>query len=168
MLVVELNPLSPSVAIAEMVISLLGAALVGYLIGRWITKGQINELNQVLARKTEELDSCKALQENALPLQSNAATIPSLQTARPIRNDDLKKIEGIGPVIEKLLHEKDIYTFDQLASIDPELLAGILAEAGSRFQIHSPETWPAQAALARDEKWEELALLQERLSGGRM
>ena len=168
MLVVELNPLSPTVAISEMVIVLLGAALVGYLIGRWITKGQINELNQVLVRKAEELDSCKAIQETSVSVQSTSIPVASFQKEVSAQRDDLKMVEGIGPAIEKLLNNSGIYTFDQLVSASPDLLANILDKAGPRFQIHSPETWPAQAALARDEKWEELASLQEKLTGGRI
>ena len=60
MILLELSPLSTTVAIPEMVIILLVAALIGYLIGRWITKGQRVQLEQVLASKEVDLEECKA------------------------------------------------------------------------------------------------------------
>lgn len=81
--------------------------------------------------------------------------------------DDLKRIEGVGPKIEVLLNEGGIRTFAELASSDPNDLKRILVNAGSRFQMHDPTSWPQQAALARDGKWDELKELQDRLDGGR-
>jgi hypothetical protein len=38
---------------------------------------------------------------------------------------------------------------------------------GERYRIHNPKTWPQQAALASDGKWDELKALQYDLCGGR-
>jgi hypothetical protein len=46
-------------------------------------------------------------------------------------------------------------------------LKEILDAAGSRYQIHDPSTWAAQAKFAADGKWEELKEYQEMLMGGR-
>lgn len=81
--------------------------------------------------------------------------------------DNLKRIEGIGPKIESLLNEAGIQTFKALADTDPSVIKQVLVNAGSRFQMHDPSTWPAQAALARDGKWDELKDLQDRLDGGK-
>jgi predicted flap endonuclease-1-like 5' DNA nuclease len=81
--------------------------------------------------------------------------------------DDLKKIEGIGPVIEGLLNKANIYTFKKLAATPVGGLRDILEEAGERFRIHDPATWPDQAELARDGKWEQLQKMQDELKGGR-
>jgi hypothetical protein len=35
-------------------------------------------------------------------------------------------------------------------------LKGILEEAGSRYKMHDPTTWPQQAKLAEEGKWDEL------------
>jgi len=72
--------------------------------------------------------------------------------------DDLKKIEGIGPKIS---------TFEALAAAKVETLKGILADAGKRYQMHDPTTWPEQASLAAEGKWEELKTLQDELDGGK-
>lgn len=81
--------------------------------------------------------------------------------------DDLKKVEGIGPKIEGLLNADGIMTFAQLAKSSVDRIQKILDAAGSRYRIANPETWPDQAALARDGKWDALEKLQDELKGGR-
>ncbi len=81
--------------------------------------------------------------------------------------DDLKKIEGIGPKIAELLVNAEISSFAKLAEADIEKLKEILESAGSRYRMHDPTTWPEQAKLASDDKWEELKVLQDNLKGGR-
>ncbi len=84
----------------------------------------------------------------------------------PTVPQDLKKIEGIGPVIEKVLHEAGILTFADLAAASVTQLEKIVRhDAGIRVAF--PETWAEQAALARDENWEALDKLQDELKGGR-
>lgn len=82
-------------------------------------------------------------------------------------NHDLKLIEGIGPKIEELLVNAGITTFQELAVLDVEKLKEILDAAGSRYRMHDPTTWPKQAALAADGKWDELKELQDSLKGGK-
>ena len=81
--------------------------------------------------------------------------------------DDLKVVEGIGPRIEELCQEAGITTWRQLAATPVDRLAEILTEAGPRFRVHEPETWPTQARLLAEGQWEEFAALTERLTGGR-
>ncbi|PIF05522.1 MAG: 50S ribosomal protein L27 [Draconibacterium sp.] len=82
------------------------------------------------------------------------------------KKDDLKKIEGIGPKIAGLFNDAGVNTFAELAAKKPEELSDILAEAGSRYAAHNPATWPEQAKLAADGKWDELKELQDKLDGG--
>ncbi len=81
--------------------------------------------------------------------------------------DDLKKIEGIGPKIEGLLNDRGIMTWKGLAAAQISDLQSVLDDAGPRYRIHDPETWPQQAALAATGSWDELEQLQDRLKGGR-
>lgn len=81
--------------------------------------------------------------------------------------DDLKKIEGIGPKISEILTNAGIATFADLAASEAEKVKEILAEAGNRFKMHDPTTWPQQAKLAADDKWDELKALQDQLQGGK-
>ena len=81
--------------------------------------------------------------------------------------DDLTKIEGIGPKIAELLNNDGISTYADLATAQETRLQKVLDDAGSRFQMHEPDTWPEQAQLAANGKWDELNKLQEELQGGR-
>lgn len=86
----------------------------------------------------------------------------------PKAEDDYKKIEGIGPKIAELLHKAGLASFSDLASADVDKLKGILAEAGSRYTMHDPGTWPQQSGLAAAGKWDELKVLQDELDGGKV
>jgi len=83
------------------------------------------------------------------------------------QKDDLKKIEGVGPKIEGLLNAGGFHTFAQVADGPVDKIQAILDEAGPRYRMHNPATWSEQAALARDGKWDELKVLQDRLDGGK-
>ena len=84
----------------------------------------------------------------------------------PGRRDDLKRIEGIGPKISRLLNEHGIYTFAQVASASTERLQEILDAGGPNYQLADPETWREQARLAADGAWDEFRALQDRLIRG--
>jgi predicted flap endonuclease-1-like 5' DNA nuclease len=81
--------------------------------------------------------------------------------------DKLTKIEGIGPKISKLLQADGIDTFAKLAKASQKKLKGILAEAGPRYKMHNPGSWPKQAKLAAAGDWDALQKLQDELSGGK-
>ncbi|MEL6812145.1 MAG: 50S ribosomal protein L21 [Bacteroidota bacterium] len=78
--------------------------------------------------------------------------------------DDLKKIEGIGPKIAETLTAAGIATFADLAKAKPAKISEIIE--GVRGN-HVPDTWPEQAQLAADGKWDELKALQDKLDGGK-
>ncbi len=90
-----------------------------------------------------------------------------LPSGKKIKEDDLKVIEGIGPKIADLLQAAGIHSWKDLAEAEAERLSEILHEAGSRYQMHDPTTWPKQAQLATDGQWEELEAYQDHLKGGR-
>lgn len=91
---------------------------------------------------------------------------PSI-VATTIVPDDLRKIEGVGPKIAGILNEQGIQTFAQLAETDVARLQQILKEAGPRYTLADPETWPEQARLAAAGDWTALKSFQARLKGGR-
>jgi large subunit ribosomal protein L21 len=78
--------------------------------------------------------------------------------------DDLKKIEGIGPKIASTLAEAGIATFADLAKATPAKISEIIS--GVRGN-HVTDTWPKQAKLAADGKWDELKKWQDELDGGK-
>lgn len=82
--------------------------------------------------------------------------------------DDLTAIEGIGPKISSVLREGGIATFAELADTEPEGIRAILEAADPRLaRLANPGTWPEQAALAAEGKWQALTELQDTLKGGR-
>jgi predicted flap endonuclease-1-like 5' DNA nuclease len=83
-----------------------------------------------------------------------------------IEHDPLQKIEGIGPKIESLLVQAGIRTFHHVADAGVVRLQEVLSNAGERFRLHDPSTWPEQARLAAAGKWEELERYKEFLNGG--
>lgn len=83
------------------------------------------------------------------------------------KQDDLKAVEGIGPKIESLLHDDGIKTWKQLSEAPVTRLQKILDDAGKRFKLAAPGTWPKQAGLAHEGKWDELEALQDVLNGGK-
>ncbi len=81
--------------------------------------------------------------------------------------NDLKIIEGVGPKIEQILKEGGIETWDDLANASADRLKEILEAAGSRYQMHDPSTWPAQAKFAAQGQFDDLKEYQDMLIGGR-
>ncbi len=75
--------------------------------------------------------------------------------------DDLKKIEGVGPKIMEHLNAGGLMTFADVAGASVDQLQEILNNAGKRYQMHNPTTWPMQAQLAADGKWDELQKWQD-------
>lgn len=83
------------------------------------------------------------------------------------KKDDLKIVEGIGPKIEQLFRDDGIQTWAQLSTAESSRLKKILEDAGPRFRMHNPETWPEQARMADNGEWKKLEEYQDLLDGGR-
>ncbi|MFT5143674.1 MAG: large subunit ribosomal protein L21 [Rhodothermales bacterium] len=83
------------------------------------------------------------------------------------KGDKLTKIEGIGPKIAELLAEAGFDTFAKVAAAEIPQLQEVLTAAGPRYNSHTPDTWPQQAALAAAGDWDTLQKLQDDLDGGR-
>jgi len=101
------------------------------------------------------------------PAEPAAAAPKSEALPMSGKADDLKIIEGIGPKIAELLIADAISTFAQLAQTSPDAIKVILDNAGSRYKMHDPTSWPQQAALAAEGKMNELKVLQDSLKGGK-
>ena len=70
---------------------------------------------------------------------------PATQTA-----DDLKKISGVGPVMEQKLHQLGLYTFDQVSKMndaDYDLLDEIIGEFPGRAKR---DDWAGQASKLKN------------------
>lgn len=163
----SMNPLSRDTALLEILIMLVGAFLFGYFVRAYCTEC----CSDCDCDCEEKKPATKAAVPAATPKPVVAPVMPvAAPKPAPVvhtAKDDLKKIEGIGPAIEKLLNAEGITTFAQVASAQPAALKAILEKAGSQFALHDCETWPQQAALARDGKWTEFEALLVKLVNGK-
>lgn len=124
------------------------------------------------AAKKEATPKQEAPAVEAASLASDAKATEAKDAVEFVRgnaegSDDLKKIEGIGPKIAQLLTDAGYGTFAALAATTPENISAILANAGSRYTMHNPGTWPQQASMAAEGKWDELKAWQDELDGGK-
>ena len=83
------------------------------------------------------------------------------------KQDDLKAVEGIGPKIEGLLKADGIDTWRKLSNANVTTIQEILNKAGKRYKLADPGTWPKQAGMCADGKWDELTAYQDELNGGK-
>lgn len=124
---------------------------------------------EIIAKETpKEKTEVKAVEEKAEtkeePKKEKAA--PKKKAAKG-KGDDLTKIEGIGPKAAEALTNGGIDTYAKMADSDPEKMKEILTEASSRMVHLDPTSWPKQAKMAADEKWDELAAWQDKAKGGK-
>jgi predicted flap endonuclease-1-like 5' DNA nuclease len=156
-------------------------ALLGYFLGRLVEKQ-----SKVYTKLRADLDACrketKQLQSENNSLEKELASLSKKSTAaepgfdadlaasvfgNKVVENDLKIIEGIGPKIEELFHNAGINTWKALSETSVEKCQQILDEAGDRFKIHSPATWPSQAETAYQGLWKVLKWWQDDMIGGR-
>ncbi len=97
--------------------------------------------------------------------EAKAAPVAKAAGSKP---DDLKKIEGIGPKSAELLAAAGILTYADLAGTDVSKVKEILENAGSRYKLLDPTTWPKQAEMAAAGNWDELKKWQDELDGGKV
>ena len=118
------------------------------------------------AKKAEPKKETKA---KATAPKAKAETKAPAKKAAPkkaAKADDLKKIEGVGPKAAEAMVAAGLDTFAKVAKAKPEAIATILSEASSNLAHLVTDTWPKQAKLAADGKWDELKELQDKLDGG--
>ncbi len=105
--------------------------------------------------------------KKAAPKKETKKAEPKAEKAAPNatgKADDLKKIEGVGPKIASTLAEAGLVTFADIAKSTPEAISEIIADVRGN---HVTDTWPAQAKLAAEGKWDELKKWQDELDGGK-
>ena len=98
-------------------------------------------------------------------MQRTALAEPPTSPRKDTREDDLKKIEGIGPKVEQILKQAGIRSYQSLSIADPAEVQSVLKDAG--LQMMNPEGWIEQADLAAKGDWAGLQKLQDELKGGR-
>jgi len=80
------------------------------------------------------------------PKAAEPAPAPKPKRAKASGKDDLKRVEGIGPKMEKALHAAGIDTFARLSEVSEDELRAAIEAQGMRFAPSIP-TWAKQAAF---------------------
>ena len=154
------------------------SAIFGYLLGRLFRKdcNNCDDYNQKISLLEAELKACKE-QKSITHKQSFASSTTSSYAfnsalaktifGKTIKENDLTIIEGIGPKIQQLFHKNNIKTWKSLSNCSVAKCQNILDDAGEAYRIHNPGTWPKQARMAYEGKWEKLLKWQDELDGGR-
>ena len=117
-----------------------------------------------VAVKAKAAPKAKAETVAKAPAKSAAVKTPAKKTAKA---DDLTLVEGVGPKIAEILVNAGIVTFADLAKTEVAKIEELLAAAGSKYNTAVPTTWPEQAQLAADGKFEELEALKLALDAGK-
>jgi predicted flap endonuclease-1-like 5' DNA nuclease len=123
------------------VLGVLVGWLLSWLLGKVMGRGEIREASAVTTQ---------------------AALAPAPRTAA----DNLSVIEGIGPKLAELLRHNGIDSYRKLAEAEVSRLWSILEQAGPRFRLANPGTWPEQAAFCVRGDWDGLKRWQDELYGG--
>ncbi|MER2600191.1 MAG: helix-hairpin-helix domain-containing protein, partial [Caldilineales bacterium] len=77
--------------------------------------------------------------------------------------DDLTVISGIGPKVADVLKLNGLVNYRQLMRTDVDTLRSVLQQAGPRFTLIDPASWPVQAELAARNDWEGLNALHAQM-----
>ena len=170
-------------ATIEIIIMLLIAFILGYLLRRFLSdsgdsenwKVKYDELShkhslleeQANIYKTEnrkildEIERCKAEIEKCKDEAKLGFATVQESPKEPAVKDSLRKVEGIGPKIEQMLYDAGVYTWDALSKTEVSFIQDVLDKGGPAYKVHNPASWPFQAKLATEGKWEELKKWQD-------
>lgn len=118
----------------------------GYLLAK-LSEG-VADQNRLREARDEAIryraQMAAARQSAAVEVGSAApATEPAPAPAPPVQNDDLTRINGIGPVFQSRLRAAGLQTYAQLAASDPDTVRA--AAAAADWQKIEPERWIEEA-----------------------
>ena len=116
----------------------------------------------VIAEEPKAEEKVEEIAE-AAPVVEEKATEDKSASEDP---DNLTKIEGIGPKAAEALVAAGVNTYGKLAKAKADKIKEILTEASSRMAHLDPTSWPKQAKMAADGKWDELKDWQDKAKAG--
>ena len=120
-------------------------------------------------KKAAPAKKAAAPKKDAPATKATAEKKPAAKKAAPKKAsgaDDLTKIEGVGPKAAEAMVAAGLATFADVAKSTEKKIQKILDESEGRFGMMKPATWPKQAKLAADGKWDELKKWQDEMDGG--
>jgi large subunit ribosomal protein L21 len=137
----------------------LSEIVIESIVASGATPAKKEEAKKAEPKKETKATAPKAKAETKAPAKKAAPK-------KAAKADDLKKIEGVGPKAAEAMVAAGMDTFAKVAKAKPEAIATILSDASSNLAHLVTDTWPKQAQLAADGKWDELKELQDKLDGG--
>ena len=151
----DLNPYHLQNASLLHVLMLQGTALLGYLIFSRYYEQHLRNL----------MTTRRLLQAESDVIQIIEPEVEEVFVVTP-GSDDLKELAGINAKAEAILNGIGIFRFEQLAQTPVTTVRRVLAEHGPLLFTYDPVTWPGQAGLAADGRWDELRVWQEQMRRG--
>jgi len=113
-----------------------------------------------------DLDACRKDKGSNSNIKASSFVNPAVVDDSV--KDDLTKIEGIGPKIKGLLNDDGIWSWKQLSEVAVERIQKVLDNAGPRYKVHNPASWPMQADMCHKGEWKKLDKWQDDHKGGRL
>ena len=106
------------------------------------------------------------VQGKVVEAQTKTAEVIAKATGE-VNLKELQAVEGIGPKISQVLADHGVHNLATLAQTQVERLQEILSEAGARYKLADPATWPEQAKIGVSDGMKALKGFQKSLKGGR-
>jgi predicted flap endonuclease-1-like 5' DNA nuclease len=126
----------------------------------------VYEATKYEAPKAKTVSPAAAAAATAAAAYTVEKVVQKAMPKHAMKKDDLKVVEGIGPVIESNLHDAGILTYEDLANCTEAQIEKILAPITNNFTVFNCSTWAEQAQLAADGKFDELQKLKDILDKG--
>ena len=95
--------------------------------------------------------------------KKTAAKKKTYKKSTKAKKENLTKVEGIGPAINKALNAAGINTFAELSNASQDAIKDAIKDVRGK---HVSKSWPKQAKLAEEDKWDELKSYQDTLNRG--
>ncbi len=127
-----------------------------------------SEIEELRRQNQETMDRAIGAETRVRELlkltQEREQEINTLKAKALAMQDDFSHLDGVGPKISATLRSAGIKTFAKLAAKDVDDLREILVAENPRLlRLSDPTTWPEQAGMAAEGRWENLKALQEDL-----
>jgi predicted flap endonuclease-1-like 5' DNA nuclease len=113
---------------------------------------KISNREKIIVSVRRDLDQCRAtLKAYKADMEEvcRPGLVPQLPDpvppARAFEADDLKKISGVGPALEGKLNALNIYTYEQMAALTPDIFSELEDTLESISGRIAKEDWAGQA-----------------------
>ena len=106
----------------------------------------------------EEITSAPLPQHQ--PTRANYERV-SQMLGKPVTENDLTIVSGIGTRTASLLQAHGIDTWNKLGETEVSTIQSILNKAGGMYKSLDPTYWPKQALMAAQSEWRKLRVFQE-------